>query len=412
MRQPLFVLLAVLLIDAIGLGLIMPILPGLLQSMAGGGDAHSFHYGALLAVYALAQFLCAPLLGALSDRYGRRRVLLVSLGGAALDYLLMALAPSLGWLYLGRVLAGVTGANMAVASAYLTDITPPPQRAARFGQMGAAIGMGFIAGPVLGGLLGDWMLRAPFVLAALFNAANLLLVWWLLPEPHPAGRSGPTTPATSATAVFGSLNAFAALHRLRGRVGLGPLVGVFGVVMLASQWPATLWILYGQDHFGWSLWLGGLSLACYGLCHALAQAFAIGPLVARMGELRALWVGMACEALGLLLLAFAESGWEPFALLPFFAAGGMAVPALQALITGRIDDERQGEMQGTLASITSLIGVGGPLLVTSLYAASRTLWPGLVWAVGAAAYLLVLPLLLRHRRAGAKSGTRALPAAD
>jgi DHA1 family tetracycline resistance protein-like MFS transporter len=234
MRQPLFVLLAVLLIDAIGLGLIMPILPGLLQSMAGGGDAYSFHYGALLAVYALAQFLCAPLLGALSDRYGRRRVLLVSLGGAALDYLLMALAPSLAWLYLGRVLAGVTGANMAVASAYLTDITPPPQRAARFGQMGAAIGMGFIAGPVLGGLLGDWMLRAPFVLAALFNAANLLLVWWLLPEPHPAGRSGPATPATPAAAVFGSLNAFAALHRLRGRAGLGPLVPLLPFAVSAS----------------------------------------------------------------------------------------------------------------------------------------------------------------------------------
>jgi DHA1 family tetracycline resistance protein-like MFS transporter len=183
---------------------------------------------------------------------------------------------------------------------------------------------------------------------------------------------------------------------------------VFGVVMLASQWPATLWILYGQDHFGWSLWLGGLSLACYGLCHALAQAFAIGPLVARLGELRALLVGMACEALGLLLLAFAHAGWVPFVLLPLFAAGGMAVPALQALITGRIDDERQGEMQGTLASITSLIGVGGPLLVTSLYAMGRSLWPGLVWAAGAASYLLVLPLLLRHRRVMATRGDTGL----
>lgn len=407
MRSPLLVLLAVLLIDAIGLGLIMPILPGLLQSMAAGPDANSFHYGALLAVYALAQFLCAPLLGALSDRYGRRRVLLVSLGGASLDYLLMAFAPGLGWLYVGRVLAGVTGANMAVASAYLTDITPAPQRAARFGQMGAAIGMGFIAGPVLGGLLGDWLLRAPFVLAALLNAANLLLAWRMLPESHPASDAG--------SATLGSLNAFAALRRLRGQAGLGPLVGVFGVVMLASQWPATLWILYGQDHFGWSLWLGGLSLACYGLCHALAQAFAIGPLVARLGEVRALLVGMACEALGLLLLAFAHAGWEPFVLLPLFAAGGMAVPALQALITGRIDDARQGQMQGTLASITSLIGVGGPLLVTSLYAMGRSLWPGLVWAVGAASYLLVLPLLLHHRRVMAASvdtGLAPLRAAD
>ncbi|CAB5694781.1 Tetracycline resistance protein, class C [Delftia tsuruhatensis] len=400
MRQPLFVLLAILLIDAIGLGLIMPILPGLLQGMVPGPSASSFHYGALLAVYALAQFLCAPLLGVLSDRHGRRRVLLVSLAGAALDYVLMALAPDLGWLYLGRVLAGVTGANMAVASAYLTDITPPRQRAARFGQMGAAIGMGFIAGPVLGGLLGDWWLRAPFMLAALLNGANLILVWSLLPEPQPQGRTDlPGEPMLEPPRQPGSLNAFAALHGLREQPGLGPLVGVFGVVMLASQWPATLWILYGQERFGWSLWLGGVSLACYGLCHALAQAFAIGPLVSRLGELRALLTGLACEALGLLLLAFAGAGWAPFALLPLFAAGGMAVPALQALITGRIDAGRQGEMQGTLTSITSLIGVGGPLLVTSLYAVSRNLWPGLVWAVGAASYLLALPLLLSYRRA-------------
>lgn len=391
MRKPLLVLFAILLIDAIGLALIMPILPRLLQSLGGTGDAGSFHYGALLAVYALAQFLCAPLLGALSDRHGRRRVLLVSLAGAALDYLMMAFAPGLAWFYLGRVLAGVTGANMAVASAYLTDITPPHQRAARFGQMGAAIGVGFIAGPVLGGLLGEWMLRAPFLLAALLNAANFGLAWRLLPDSRP-----PQAPVQAPAGV----NAFSALRGLRGMAGLGPLLGVFGVVMLASQWPATLWILYGQDRFGWSLWLGGLSLACYGLCHALAQALAIGPLVARLGELRALWVGLCSEAVGLVLLSLADAGWEPFALLPLFAAGGMAVPALQALITGRVDAQRQGEVQGALASITSLIGVAGPLLVTALYGASRGLWPGLVWAVGGATYLLALPLLLRQRGQG------------
>ncbi len=364
MRKPLFVLLAILLIDTIGFGLIMPILPGLLQSMTGDRTANSFHYGALLSVYALMQFLCAPVLGALSDRLGRRRVLLVSLAGAALDYLLMAFAPTLPWLYLGRALAGVTGANMAVAAAYLTDITPEDQRAARFGQMGAAIGIGFIAGPVLGGLLGEWLLRAPFMLAAVLNGLNLLLTWRLLPESRPA-------PHPERRKV--SLNAFAALHRLQGRPGLLPLVGVYAIVTLVGQWPATLWILYGQDRFGWSMWVAGLSLAGYGLCHALTQAFAIAPLVSRLGERRALLLGLAGDSLGLLLLSIAVSGWEPFLLLPLFAAGGLAAPALQSLLTRRIDDHRQGELQGTLTSITSLIGIAGPLLVTTLYALGQGL---------------------------------------
>ncbi|MCL7715601.1 Tet(A)/Tet(B)/Tet(C) family tetracycline efflux MFS transporter [Stenotrophomonas mori] len=390
MRTPLSALLAVLLIDGIGLGLILPILPGLLQQLAGAETPHSLHYGALLSLYALMQFLCAPLLGALSDRHGRRRVLLVSLAGAALDYLLMAVAPSLPWLYLGRALAGVTGANMAVAAAYLTDITPPGQRAARFGQMGAAFGIGLIAGPVLGGLLGEWLLRAPFLLAAALNALNLLLVWRRLPESRPA------RPPEHRRI---SLNAFAALHRLSRRPGLAPLLGIYAVVTLVGQWPATLWILYGQDRFGWSMTVAGLSLAGYGLCHAVTQAFAVAPLVARLGERRALLLGLAGDSLGLLLLSLALSGWVPFLLLPLFAAGGLAAPALQSMLTRRIDDHQQGELQGTLTGITSLIGIAGPLLVTTLYALSHSPWPGLVWAVGAATNLLVLPLLLGRRRA-------------
>jgi DHA1 family tetracycline resistance protein-like MFS transporter len=394
MRRPLspvFALLAVVLIDAIGLGLIIPILPSLLHSLTGSTEAQSFHLGALLAAYALMQFLFAPVLGALSDRWGRRPVLLVSLAGAAIDYVLMAFAPNLAWLYAGRLLAGISGANMAVASAYLTDITPAEQRAARFGQMGAMVGIGFIAGPVLGGLLGEGSLRAPFLFAALLNGLNLLLAWRVLPD---ARR--PAT-ATGAAAASSSLNAFSALRRLHGQPGLLLLVGVFGIVALVGQWPGTLWILYGQDRFGWSTWVAGLSLAAYGLCHSLAQAFAIGPLVARLGELRALVLGMLCDALGLLLLALAGVGWMAFALLPLFAAGGMANPALQSMLTRRVDAEHQGELQGTLASMNSLIGVAGPLLVTSLFSTLRTHGAGLVWAVAAGLYLLALPLLRAYR---------------
>ncbi|MBN4666731.1 Tet(A)/Tet(B)/Tet(C) family tetracycline efflux MFS transporter [Pandoraea nosoerga] len=396
MTKPLYVLLAILLIDAAGIGLIMPILPSLLREVSGGALS-SFHYGALVAVYALMQFLCAPVLGALSDRFGRRPVLLVSLAGAAGDYLMLAFAPDLGWLYVGRMLAGVTGANMAVASAYLTDITPDGQRAARFGQMGAAAGIGFIAGPVIGGVLGDMWLRAPFLLAAALNGLNLLMAGLVLPESR--------KPAAERSARV-NLNAFSALRRLGGEPAVLPLAGIFGVVALVSQWPATLWILYGQDRFGWSNGIAGLSLAGYGVCHSLAQALVIAPLVARMGEVRALVFAVICDALGLALLCIASAGWAPFALLPLFAFGGIAMPALQAMLTREVDESRQGELQGTLASVTNLLGVAGPLIVTGVYAASREIHPGIVWAVGAAAYLLVPPLLLGYRKAGARARLR------
>ncbi|KGB99411.1 Tet(A)/Tet(B)/Tet(C) family tetracycline efflux MFS transporter [Burkholderia sp. MSMB2157WGS] len=389
MNPSLIAILATVLLDAIGVGIVMPILPGLLRSLVGAGSTDT-HYGILLALYAFAQFLCAPLLGTLSDRFGRRPVLLASLAGAALDYLLMALAPTLAWLYVGRLIAGITGANLAVATAYVTDVTDEPDRARRFGQLGAMMGIGFIAGPLIGGLLGVLHLRAPFVAAALLNALNLVLVWRVLPESRPAreGREARTV---------GALNPFASLRRLSGAPALAPLVGIYVIVALVSQAPATLWILYGQEHFGWSTPVAGLSLAGYGACHALAQAFAIGPLIARLGERRALALGLAGDALGLAVIACATAAWVPFALLPLFAAGGMTLPALQAMLARQVDDARQGELQGTLASVASLIGVAGPLVVTATYAATRATWPGLVWAAAALLYLLVPPLLAGAR---------------
>jgi DHA1 family tetracycline resistance protein-like MFS transporter len=388
LRKPHIVILITVFLDAVGIGLIMPILPGLLHNLNGSDADVSRNYGALLAVYALMQFLFAPVLGALSDRFGRRPVLLASLAGAAADYLLMAAAPNLSWLYVGRVLAGITGANMAVATAYLTDVTPETERAARFGQMGAALGVGFVAGPLIGGLLGAWHLRAPFLAAAAMNGLNLLLACYVLPESRPAQRE----PSPRA-----SMNAFAALHRLSGMPDLLPLVGVYAVIMLASQAPAALWIIYGEDRFGWPTMIAGVSLAAFGACHALSQAFAIGPLVTRLGERSALLVGLAADSIGFALMAVATRGWMPFAILPLFAVGGIALPALQAMTARRVDDSRQGELQGTLASITSLIGVGGPLVTTSLYAATQHTLPGLVWAISVALYLLTLPLLFNSR---------------
>lgn len=233
MNRALTVILMTLLLDAVGMSLVFPILPGLLRELA-GADATTHHYGALLAVYAAMQFLFSPVLGALSDRFGRRPVLLASLAGAAADYVLMAYAPSMAWLYVGRVLSGITGASMAVGTAYITDVTPEADRAKRYGQMGAAMGLGFVVGPLIGGALGEWSLRAPFVAAAVMNALNLALAWFALPE------SNQNRTARLDAAKF---NAFSALHRLSGKPPLLPLVGVFAVVALVSQVPGSLWIL-------------------------------------------------------------------------------------------------------------------------------------------------------------------------
>lgn len=387
MNRALTVILMTLLLDAVGMGLVFPILPGLLAELA-GAEATSRHYGGLLAVYAAMQFLFSPVLGALSDRFGRRPVLLASLAGAAADYVLMALAPNLAWFYVGRVLSGITGASMAVGTAYITDVTPEPDRARRYGQMGAAMGLGFVVGPLIGGALGEWSLRAPFVAAAVMNAVNLLVAWRALPE---------SNQHRTASLDAAKLNAFSALHRLQGRAPLLPLVGVFAVIVLVSQVPGSLWILYGQARYGWTAWVAGLSLACYGGLHAASQAFVTGPMVARLGERRALLAGMAADGAGFVLIGLATAGWMPFALLPLFAAGGLTLPALQAMLARQVDEQRQGELQGLLASLTSLIGIGGPLVVTAGFAATQHSAPGVVWMVAAVVYLLALPLLFSRR---------------
>ena len=391
MNRALTVILMTLLLDAVGMSLVFPILPGLLRELA-GAEATSHHYGALLAVYAAMQFLFSPVLGALSDRFGRRPVLLVSLAGAAADYLLMAMAPNLAWLYVGRLLSGITGASMAVGTAYITDVSPEADRAKRYGQMGAAMGLGFVVGPLIGGALGEWSLRAPFVGAAVMNALNLALAWVALPE---------SNQHRTARLDASKFNPFSALHRLQGRAPLLPLVGVFAVIVGVSQVPGSLWILYGQARYDWSAWVAGLSLACYGGLHAVSQAFVTGPLVSRLGERRALLAGMAADGLGFVGMGFATAGWMPFALLPLFAAGGLTLPALQAMLARQVDEQRQGELQGLLASLTSLLGIGGPLVVTAAFAATQLSWPGSVWLAAAGVYLLALPLLLSRR---ARSG--------
>lgn len=388
MNRSLFAILATITLDAAGIGLTLPIIPSLLRDVGHTGDL-GWRFGAFLSLYALMQFIASPLLGMLSDRFGRRPVLLALLAGAAIDYLFMAFAPTLALLFLGRAIAGATAANMAVASAYITDITPDSQRARRFGQLSACFGLGFIAGPVLGGTLGDIWVRAPFIAAAVLNGINLVVTFLVLKESRTPGIAEGERP---------SLNPLAPLRWALTFPALLPLLGAYVILGFIGEIAGTIWVLYGEDRFGWDTVTIGISLAGFGVFHALAQAFLVGPIAERYGARRALVVGIGADTLAYVLIALATRGWMAFMLLPLFCLGGIGGPAMQSLLTARVSADHQGRLQGVLASMTSLASIFGPLLISSLYFASRAQVPGLVWLVGAALYLVCLPLLLAASR--------------
>lgn len=395
MNKALIIILSAVMLDAVGIGLIFPILPALLRDVTHSGEVATL-FGVMLALYSAMQFLFSPVMGVLSDRYGRRPVLLVSLAGAAIDYLIMAFAPQLWMLVLGRAIAGLTSANMAVATAYITDISPEDVRAKRFGYFHAMFGIGFIIGPVLGGLLGDIWVRAPFVAAALLNGLNFAIALFVLPE----SRAGDST----AKFDFANLNPFKPLRWAFTFAALLPLMAIFVIMNFVGAMYGTVWAMFGEDRFAWTGLMIGLSLGTFGLFHAGAQAFLTGPAVARLGERWALVVGMGFELVALVVLGLATQGWILFALAPLFALGGIGMPALQAITTTQIDADNQGKLQGVLSSLVSLSTVFGPLFFSFVYFAIRPHWPGLIWIIGAAIYLLALPLMLGIRR-------RAVPAA-
>ncbi len=382
------VLLTIVALDVAGIGLTLPIIPRLLVEVAHTADL-GWRFGAFLSLYALMQFGFSPILGSWSDRIGRRPVLLFSLAGATVDYLLMALAPWLALLFLGRAIAGITGASQAVASAYIADVTPEDERAQRFGLLNACQGLGFIAGPLLGGALGEYWVRAPFIAAALLNAVTFLVTLRVLREPRRAPTARPHT---------APLNPFAAFRWAFSLPGLLSLLLIFIVISLIGQVGGTIWIIYGADRYGWSPFMLGLSLACFGLLHALAQAFIAGPLAKRWGERTAILIGVITDGIASVLIAFANRGWMPFALMPLFCLGAIGLPALQSLLAQRVDAQNQGKLQGVLASLLSLTSIVGPVVISDVYFATRTTFPGLVWLAGAALYLFTLPILVNLRR--------------
>jgi len=397
MNKPLIVIFSAIGLDAVGIGLIFPILPRLLEEVTRSADIAPL-IGIMTALYAIMQFIFAPVLGALSDRLGRRPVLLISLAGATINYVVMTFAPQFWMLLLGRAIAGLTSANISVATAYLTDITPQEQRARRFGLFNAMFGAGFIIGPVLGGVLGDHWLRLPFLAAAILNAINLLLTCFVLPESHPP---------TPGRINLSELNPLRPLRWLFSLRPLLPVVLVFFVLSATGEAYGTCWALWGQDAFQWNgLWIG-LSLGAFGISQTLAQAFLPGAAVRLMGERATVLTGMAGAGLALLAMAFTSQGWVVFAVMPIFALGGIGGPALQALATRMVEESRQGQLQGVIASTVSLASIAGPLVFSTLYMAVRQSWPGAIWLSVVAVYALAAIMVAALRFAPAAAPLEA-----
>ena len=402
MNKPLVVIFAAIALDAVGIGLIFPILPRLLESVAHTQNTAPV-IGIMIALYAVMQFIFAPVLGALSDNLGRRPVLLISLVGAAVNYVAMAFAPQLWMLLLGRAIAGLTSANMSVAMAYVTDISPEDKRARRFGLFNAMFGAGFIVGPVLGGLLGDCWLRLPFIAAAALNAGNLLLALFILPESH--------TPARQKIDLA-ALNPLRPLRWVFSMKGLVPVVLVFFILATTGEAYGTCWALWGFDAFQWNGFWIGLSLGTFGACLTLAQAFLPGPATKYLGERNAVLVGIACACGALVAMAFAKQGWIVFAIMPVFALGGIGTPAFQALATRQVDAARQGQFQGVLASAVSLASIVGPLVFSTFYFLVQKRWPGAIWLSVVVIYAIAVPLVFRGTRTAGPASRRLKPAPE
>ncbi|MBP6562311.1 MAG: TCR/Tet family MFS transporter [Neisseriaceae bacterium] len=383
MNKPLIVIYASICLDAIGIGLIFPILPRLLTEVTSSTNVAPY-IGIMTALYAVMQFVFAPMLGAMSDRLGRRPVLLVSLLGAAINYVVMAFSPYLWLLLLGRAIAGLTSANVSVAMAYITDISPEDKRARRFGLFSAMFGIGFIIGPVLGGVTGDYWLRLPFMIAAVLNAGNFLLALFVLPESH--------TPVRQKLDLA-TLNPLRPFRWARTMKGLLPVMLVFFILSAAGEVYGTTWALWGFDTFQWNgLWIG-LSLGTFGVCQALVQSLLPGVVTRWLGERGAVLAGIACACVALLLLTFAHQAWMVFALIPLFALGGVGMPALQALATRLVEPAHQGQLQGVLASAISLATIVGPLTFSTLYFMVQSWWPSAIWLSVLVFYAIALPLV-------------------
>lgn len=388
-----------LLLDVTGLGIIIPVMPKLIEQLIQGNLSDASKYGGWLTFsYAIMQFLFAPVLGNLSDKYGRRPVLLFSLFGFGIDYLFLAFAPTIEWLFVGRIISGITGASMTTATAYIADVSTAENRAQNFGMVGAAFGLGFIIGPVIGGVLGEYGPRVPFYAAAALTLLNWLYGFFVLPEslskenrrPFEWRRANP----------LGSL-----LHLTKYPAVSGLVVSLF-LIYIAAQSVMSTWSFYNMEKFKWSESLVGYSLGFVGLLVGAVQGGLIRYINPKIGNAKSIYFGLFLYAIGLACFAFASKGWMMFVFLIPYCLGGIAGPAIQSIISGNVPANEQGELQGGLTSIMSATSIIAPPIMTNLFAyytsaKAPTYFPGAPFLLGSV--LMLLSAILAYRALHLKS---------
>ncbi|MBC3541010.1 TCR/Tet family MFS transporter [Rufibacter sediminis] len=382
-----------LLIDVIGFGIIIPVLPRLISELIQGSLSEASLYGGwLMFAYSMTQFMFSPVLGNLSDRFGRRPVLLFSLFGFGIDYILLALAPNIGWLFIGRIIAGITGASMTTATAYIADISTPEKRAQNFGMVGAAFGLGFIIGPVIGGVLGQFGPRVPFYAAAAITLLNWLYGYFILPES--------LSPELRRPFELRRANPVGSLLQLKRYPVVAGLVGALIFVYIAAHSTQSTWSYYTMEKFQWNEAWVGYSLGAVGLMVAIVQGGLIRFINPALGPKRSVYFGLALYALGFLLFAFASQPWMMFAFLVPYCLGGIAGPALQGIISTQVPANEQGELQGGLTGLVSATSIVGPPLMTYLFAYftganAPVYFPGAPFLMGAVLTVISVVLAVR-----------------
>lgn len=360
-KRALAFIYAFVVLDVLSFGMIIPVFPKLVEQFTGDTSAAAGLIGVFAASWALMQFLFSPVAGMLSDRFGRRPVLLISCTGLGLDFLLMALAPNLWWLWVGRLISGLTMASFSTSSAYIADVTPPDKRAGAYGMLGAAFGLGFILGPAVGGILGGIDLRLPFFIAAGCGLANALYGLFVLPESLAPGNRIKTFDWRRA-------NPIGALMLLRSHVQLTGLAAVhFCLTLMHNVFP-SIFVLYAGYRYGWGEMQVGLVLAGVGACNIIVMGGLVKPMVKRLGERTTALIGLTSGAIGVTLYGFADTGAAFWFAVPFAALMSLQAPALQGLMTRLVSSSEQGRLQGAMSSITGITGMLGPLIFSQVFA--------------------------------------------
>ncbi len=359
-RLPLIFILITVMLDSMGIGLIMPVMPDLIQDLEAGDLGQAALWGGILAaIFAVMQVLFGPVIGGLSDRFGRRPVLLLALVVMAFDYVLMAVAGTIWLLVIGRIIGGITAATQSTASAYMADISKPEDKSANFGLIGAAFGIGFVLGPLIGGLLAEYGTRAPFWAAAVLAGGNAVFGYFALPET--------VTDRIRRPFSWRRANPLGAFKHIGQLPGLGRLMGMSFIYGIAFFVYPSIWAYFGKLQFGWGPGMIGLSLGAFGIGIAIVQGVLIRPILARSGERNAVVLGLGVDVVAFIALGFVTNGWIALALTPLTALGSIAGPALQGIMSRTAPDNQQGELQGALTSINAVASIAAPLAMTQVF---------------------------------------------